>query len=396
MSHVSSLLTPPAHTLWQLVRVAALFASLLCLSALSAAAQPGATFSLAGGQVVEEGGVRYYDVAVELAAGASGTKLDAAAVYLNYNTALFGTNAAGAGNVTVTAGSLLASHAYSIMVSDNTSGRLGITVGFNGTPGTGASVPTGAATLMTLRLKVTDGGSGELPVGISFETSLMSGEQYHSGYTGVYDPVVASGSDNSMVAAGASSLPVEMTDLEALVQGTDVTLRWSTASERDNAGFEVERALEVDGETEMFDNVGFVNGAGTTFEASAYTYTVRGLPAGTHVFRLKQLDADGTATYSDVVRAVVVPSDPFTLTEPYPNPFNPETRFALVLQRTQQVRVEVYNLLGQRVANLFDGLAEGGRQHDVQFVADHLPSGTYFITAIGEDVKATKRVTLVK
>lgn len=356
---------------------------------------PSVNFSLVGGSAVEVDGVRYYDAAVHIAAGAAGTKLDGALVYLYYNTALFGTDAAAAGGVSVGAGSLISSYGYSIGVADNDDNRLAITLGI-GTPGTGATVPSGGSgELITLRLRIADGGSGEMPVGLSFDTALMAYEQYHSGGN-IYDPVTASGSDNSMVQAGSSSLPVELTGLDALVQGASVVLRWTTASERDNAGFEVERAVEADGVVGTFESAGFVNGAGTTAEAKAYTFTVRDLSAGTHVFRLKQVDVDGAETYSDEVRAVVAPRDPFALTEPYPNPFNPETQFELVLQRTQQVRVDVYNVLGQRVANLFDGLAEGGRHHAIRFQADHLPSGAYYITAIGEDVKATKRVTLVK
>ncbi len=100
--------------------------------------------------------------------------------------------------------------------------------------------------------------------------------------------------------------------------------------------------------------------------------------------------------------AAVVQAEPneaaegFLLTAAYPNPFNPSTQFTLTVAREQPVRVEVYNLLGYRVALLHDGVLTAQERHTFTFEADNLPSGLYLIRAAGEQFTSTQRVTLLK
>ena len=86
----------------------------------------------------------------------------------------------------------------------------------------------------------------------------------------------------------------------------------------------------------------------------------------------------------------------YQLTATYPNPFNPETTFSLSVVRTQHVEVAVYNLLGQRVASLHEGVLEAGRTKELRFNADQLPSGLYVVRVQGEDFAASQTVTLMK
>lgn len=187
------------------------------------------------------------------------------------------------------------------------------------------------------------------------------------------------------------SLPVELISFDALRNGEDVVLRWTTASELNNAGFSVEQLAN-----DTFTEIGFVGGAGTTEDAQAYTYAVNNLGPGQHTFRLKQVDFDGAFELSETVTVVVDAPASLALSDAYPNPFNPTTLISVSVARTQQVRVEAYNYQGQRVAVLFDGTLEGNVEESFRFEAGTLPSGAYLIRATGAHEVVTQSVTLVK
>lgn len=194
--------------------------------------------------------------------------------------------------------------------------------------------------------------------------------------------------------AGSGLLPVELVAFEAQVDGTDVLLRWQTASETNNAGFEIQGSSKNGGaEWTVLD---FVEGAGTTLEPQHYHYRAEALPPGPHTFRLKQVDFDGTFEYSPQVEVVIDLPAAFLLTPPYPNPFNPEARFSLMVKRRQRVDVAVYDALGRRVRTLYAGEMEAEQARALVFQASDLPSGLYVIRAVGEAFVATRRAMLVK
>jgi hypothetical protein len=189
-----------------------------------------------------------------------------------------------------------------------------------------------------------------------------------------------------------SDLPVELTDFAAVVNNGDVVLNWTTASETDNAGFAIEHAA-AEG---SFEEIDFVDGAGTSLEARTYTYTVKGLDVGTHRFRLKQLDYDGSFEFSSVVEAAIELAGTHRLGAAYPNPFNPSTTFELVVGREQVVKIDIINALGQRVQRLFEGSMEANKPTNFTFQAGNLPTGLYFYRAVGETFAQTRQVLLVK
>ena len=201
------------------------------------------------------------------------------------------------------------------------------------------------------------------------------------------------GNDIDVYAAltNTTTLPVELTALTATADGADLVLAWETATETNNAGFEVERKVEG-----AFETLAFVPGAGTTTETRRYTYRLPDAEPGRHTFRLRQVDFDGTAVYSPEVEVTVTLARAYRLTPAYPNPFNPQTTFTLSVQRDQPVRVEVVDLLGRRVALLHEGPLEGNRPHRFTLDGSALSSGPYLIRARGTTFSATEQVTLVK
>ncbi|MEM1095631.1 MAG: endonuclease [Bacteroidota bacterium] len=187
-------------------------------------------------------------------------------------------------------------------------------------------------------------------------------------------------------------LPVELTSFEAIASSDAVTLAWTTASETNNAGFELQQATA--GST--FSPTAFVNGYGTTLDAQRYQHTVANLIPGQYRFRLKQVDYDGAFEYSSEVEVTVGVEHSFQLSEAYPNPFNPETVFSVSVQNDQRVEVAVYNLLGQRVRQLYAGTVTAGAAQRVVFDASGLPGGVYLIQARGAEVMQSRTVTLLK
>jgi hypothetical protein len=202
-------------------------------------------------------------------------------------------------------------------------------------------------------------------------------------------------------------LPVELVAFDALLEGNTVTLTWETASETNNAGFLVMRSAECgmrnrpQGDSPQvnaceWEEEGWIDGHGTTTAAQTYTYRLADMAPGRHRFRLKQIDYDGGFAYSPKVDVFVEVTGGYHLSENYPNPFNPTTTFALILSREQQVRLEIFDLLGRRVALLHEGSLVGEESHAFRFDAAALPSGIYLIRATGETFATTRPITLVK
>ncbi len=187
-------------------------------------------------------------------------------------------------------------------------------------------------------------------------------------------------------------LPVELTAFDALVDANKVMLAWQTASELNNSGFAVEHAEGVS----PFGQVTFVTGRGTTSEATTYSYQLDGLPAGLHRFRLKQIDFDGMFTYSPTLSVAVGVPSALTLDPVYPNPFNPTATVRFAVQETQPVSVAVYNVLGQQVQVLFDGIATGGTAQMATLDGSALPGGLYFVRMTGPSMTVMQAVTLLK
>jgi hypothetical protein len=192
-------------------------------------------------------------------------------------------------------------------------------------------------------------------------------------------------------------LPVELVEFTAQADGEAVQLRWATASETNNAGFEVQmHAVAPEADRIRWQPQGWVDGWGTTAEPQQYAYRMDGVAPGTHRLRLKQVDFDGTFAFSPEVEVTVGLDAAYRLTAPYPNPFNPEARFSLMVRRAQHVEVAVYDALGRRVRVLHDGPFAAGTAQAFVVEGHGLQSGVYFIRAVGETFVATQQATLVK
>ncbi len=177
-------------------------------------------------------------------------------------------------------------------------------------------------------------------------------------------------------------IPVELVSFTAFSVGNNVNLSWSTASEINNKGFEVERKTS----SSDWQAIGFVEGQGTTSELNHYSYTDAKVNNGTYNYRLKQIDHDGTFAYSPVVEVEVDVPVQFELVQNYPNPFNPSTTINFGLAVDSKVMLKIFNILGQEIATLVNADLRAG-MHSVAFNAENMPSGVYMyrIEAVGAD-----------
>jgi hypothetical protein len=190
-------------------------------------------------------------------------------------------------------------------------------------------------------------------------------------------------------------VPVELTSFAASVNEGNVTLNWSTSTETNNMGFEVQRSVD-----NQFTTIGFVDGSGTTTESHNYSYVDASLEEGTYTYRLNQVDFDGTSEYSQSIEVEVIAPDVFALDQNYPNPFNPSTMIRFSLAADSKVTLTVFDVLGQEVANLISGDLTAG-SHEINFNASNVNSGVYFYridaTAVdGTNFTSVKKMILTK
>lgn len=186
------------------------------------------------------------------------------------------------------------------------------------------------------------------------------------------------------------TVSVELSPLAANVSGSDVTLNWSTSTETNNRGFEIERKSNG-----AFETITFVNGYGTTSTSMTYSYTDRSLISAQYVYRLKQIDFDGTFTYSNEVEVDLLP-DNFELFQNYPNPFNPTTKIKFSLPVAGIASINIYDMLGQKVMQVINQEFSAGT-HEVEVDARDLSSGIYvYQLSVGNKLSAIKKMMVMK
>ena len=167
---------------------------------------------------------------------------------------------------------------------------------------------------------------------------------------------------------------VEMSYFIATLVGNIVTLDWETISENGNDGWDIEESPK---NKSKFTKIGYVDGAGNSNTPIFYTFNTSLSKYGKYYYRLKQMSGDGSFSYSENVLVNYKRSRNSALTS-YPNPFNPQTTVTLYMDKKEAVTINVYNILGQLVATLFDGIADKGEMK-FTFNGQRSSSGTYVV-----------------
>jgi len=186
-------------------------------------------------------------------------------------------------------------------------------------------------------------------------------------------------------------VPVELASFTAEVMKEGVELNWTTTTETNNQGFQIER-MNAGG---SFEQVGYVAGFGTTTEPKSYSFIDSKLEAGSYTYRLKQIDFDGTITYSEEVNVEVEIPLVYALEQNYPNPFNPNTTIKYSISEDGFVKLAVYNLLGEAVTTLVNNEQKAGR-YEVVFDASRFASGVYLYRLESKNFISIKKMIVIK
>ena len=350
-----------------------------------------------------------FEIDVMVQASVSGTKLGDNLVYINYDVDAFGTNIAGNGNVTATKGTMLQGGSppfdyYTIVnVTDNTSSRFAVTVEYNqpGYPEYGNDLPTTPTQLLHLTFTI---ANNAYTAGLSFQQSLMAGQQYESDNSTAYAAVIANDTDDS----GLSPIAVDLVSFTALQQGNDVLLSWTTASEIGQAGFNVYRRLASEKKFSRVNKSLIVSDPANSTTGAEYEFVDHPDGVGEYFYKLQNVEVDGGVSFSKTISVTTTTTvddqpltpDHFALLPNFPNPFNPETRIEYMTPTNTFVRLALYNLQGQKIRELVHDMKNAGVHTAVWNGLDDsgriAGSGVYMLRMTAGDFQSSRWVTLLR
>ena len=189
-------------------------------------------------------------------------------------------------------------------------------------------------------------------------------------------------------------LPVELSSFTAQITANDeVFLKWIIQASVNNYGFDIERNSTSDSSTWV--NIGFVEGISNSTFPVEYNFTDRSYREGTKTnYRLKMIDNDGTYEYSNIVEVLTLPQS-FSLEQNFPNPFNPSTKIRFSLPHSANIKLEVFNILGEKISDLIDAEMDAGN-HEIEFSANNLASGLYIYRLSTKDFVDVKKMVVAK
>jgi serine protease AprX len=196
---------------------------------------------------------------------------------------------------------------------------------------------------------------------------------------------------NALDAVNYFPTPVELKSFTAKIIEGKVNLEWTTATEKNNRGFEIEKKY---GNSD-FTTIGFVQGQGTKTTPTTYSFVDESSVKGFAVYRLKQMDFDGKYTYSEEIRVNIPVANDFVLEQNYPNPFNPSTKINYSVPYASHVRIALYDILGNQVKVLTDNYKAPG-SYSYTLNAEGLSSGVYFVRLNAGNSNRIIKITLAK
>lgn len=250
------------------------------------------------------------------------------------------------------------------------SGAPGMTIYYN--------LPTG------VQIRFTDAFG--IPGFVLFDSGILSG-------TGSYlVPNATSYTSAKLFVTYNSVLPVELVFLNAAVNDKNVTLNWQTATEINNYGFDIEKKFGIS----PWNKIGFIHGNGNSNSPKNYSYTDQDISlSGQYYYRLKQIDSDGTFEYSSTIEIDVSSPAKYKLKQNFPNPFNPTTTISFSVAKKSNIRLIVYNQIGQIVDEILNSVMEAGN-YNFTWTAENLSSGIYYYEIQSKDFRSVKKMTLIK
>ena len=200
-------------------------------------------------------------------------------------------------------------------------------------------------------------------------------------------------------------LPVTLSTFTATAGYGKIILSWVTTSEINNAGFYVMRAAEETGIYNQMNNQ-IIQGYGNTTMEHHYRYVDTNVEIGkTYYYKLYSQDFNGDIFQYPVVESIAALAIPetFALQQNFPNPFNPTTKITFSVPEEADVKLEIYNMLGQKIRTLVDGQYEAGVYEDVVWDATDnngnlVANGIYYLVLVSkeQDFKQVRKMVFMK
>jgi hypothetical protein len=195
---------------------------------------------------------------------------------------------------------------------------------------------------------------------------------------------------------GSTPLPVELVSFSASVADGTVQLFWRTETEVNNYGFEIQKAVNPQSNIKQWQTTGFIEGAGNTNSPKDYSFYDPDIEGANLIYyRLKQIDNDGSYSYSSEVEVDFLSPNDYLLGQNYPNPFNPSTKISYKIATNEFVNFSVYNILGKEIAVLVNEMQFAG-SYSIVFFSDNLPGGVYFYKLETKNFTKTSKMILLK
>lgn len=306
------------------------------------------------------------------------------------------------------------------MSSDGTSIIAGVNLGrlyisTNSGSSWGETQPAGNSNKAWSRVSMSSNGSivmagvGGITGGrlyISTNSGNSWSETIPAGATNKNWYIASMNSDGSKGIAGAYSgrlylnndpFPIELSSFNVIISGRDVILKWQTETEIQNYGFDIERTFftKQQNESKVWEKIGFIPGNGNSNSPKSYEFIDRNPVGGCKfAYRLKQIDSDGIFEYSDAVEIEVIPHE-FELFQNYPNPFNPTTKIKFSVPNQSELRIDLYNMIGEIVKTLAEGKYETGN-YEIDLDMSNLSSGIYLYKMQSNGFVKVRKLLLMK
>jgi len=234
------------------------------------------------------------------------------------------------------------------------------------------------------------GADGKLP--LKYATSNADSHPNSAGTLLVAPLLVKEVLDAATVYESSGLLPVELTSFTAKQSLNGIELCWATATEVNFSSFEIEKKQSNIG---IWQTISTIKSSGNSNAPKNYSFTDKNAALGKYNYRLRIVDNNGTYKYSDIVEADVSAPDKFMLGQNYPNPFNPGTVISYSLPLASNVKLIIYNTLGQTVSILKNEFNQAGN-YSVTFYASGLSSGIYFYDLEAGQFSQIRKMMFIK
>ena len=192
-------------------------------------------------------------------------------------------------------------------------------------------------------------------------------------------------------------LPVELSNFKVIGINGKIELIWSTSTEIQNYGWEIERSV-INKETNkpsIWQTIGFVKGSGNSNSPKEYSFIDNTALYGEYAYRLKQIDIDGTTSYSDELRVFVGQKPQVYDLKPFPNPMNPVAKIRYEVPEFSFVNISIYDITGRLIKTLINENKEPGI-YEIEFDGSQLASGIYLSVLKSNGTTISRKLQLIK